>query len=172
MPKKIYWEKYGKCPVCKVASGSPCANSRTGGNLYQPHQPRRNERRSKGRELGGKLRCGRCKEYKVPQDFHQRGNSLDGYDPYCRDCKHLIKITHRYSITVKQYEEMFEEQGGKCALCGEECGSGKRLAVDHCHKTGKVRGLLCQVCNMAISRVEIPGWAKKAVAYVNHHRKS
>lgn len=63
-----------------------------------------------------------------------------------------------FGITVSEYEEMAERQNHRCAICGEqesvvdakENGSTKRLAVDHCHDTGKVRGLLCQRCNMGL----------------------
>jgi Recombination endonuclease VII len=57
--------------------------------------------------------------------------------------KHLLK--KRYGITLEQYEKMFQKQDGKCAICLKP--SIKRLAVDHNHDTGKVRGLLCSNCN-------------------------
>lgn len=56
-----------------------------------------------------------------------------------------------YNITLADYDEMLEAQGGKCAICGrtpEE--EGRRLSVDHDHKTGQVRGLLCRNCNAAL----------------------
>lgn len=67
-------------------------------------------------------------------------------------------LRRKYGITLAQYDEMFEAQGGVCALCkkGETTkrrkkGDGReRLAVDHCHDTGRVRGLLCFKCNTAI----------------------
>lgn len=56
-------------------------------------------------------------------------------------------------ITVEQYNEMFEKQAGKCAICGNtEDVSKKRLAIDHCHKEGHVRGLLCQLCNTGMGK--------------------
>ena len=69
--------------------------------------------------------------------------------------KHLRR---KYGITLAEYDELFEAQGGVCALCkkGETTkrmkkGEGReRLAVDHCHDTGRVRGLLCFKCNTAI----------------------
>jgi hypothetical protein len=62
----------------------------------------------------------------------------------------------RYGLTVDQYEEMYEAQGGKCAICEQaetslgNNGEIKMLAIDHDHETGKVRGLLCNNCNRAI----------------------
>ena len=52
-----------------------------------------------------------------------------------------------YGITVEQYDAMFAAQGGVCGICEKPCVSGRRLAVDHCHETGAVRGLLCTRCN-------------------------
>jgi len=54
----------------------------------------------------------------------------------------------KYGITPKDYDYMLDKQGGMCAICGEHNSKLKRmLFVDHCHKTGKVRGLLCDTCN-------------------------
>lgn len=50
---------------------------------------------------------------------------------------------------------MYEEAGGCCQVCGvEESKLNKRLAVDHCHTTGKVRGLLCSKCNTALGQLD------------------
>lgn len=51
-------------------------------------------------------------------------------------------------FTASDYDAMLKKQGGVCAICGNACKSGKRLAVDHDHLTLKVRGLLCNHCNM------------------------
>jgi hypothetical protein len=72
----------------------------------------------------------------------------------------------RYGITLEDYDRMFSEQGGTCALCDKPCATGRRLAVDHCHATGAVRGLLCVKCNSALERVEMPGWATRAETYL------
>lgn len=58
----------------------------------------------------------------------------------------------RYGITLDDYERLFALQDGKCAMCGKE-QKHKRLAIDHCHKTDAIRGLLCSRCNLAIGNV-------------------
>jgi len=68
--------------------------------------------------------------------------------------KHADLARH-YGISLKEYNAMVESQDGKCAICGvdetlEIRGKTVRLAVDHCHTTGKVRGLLCAKCNQGI----------------------
>jgi hypothetical protein len=56
-----------------------------------------------------------------------------------------------YGITVEQYVSIVQKQGGGCAICGAtKSHNGNRLAVDHCHDTGMVRGVLCDHCNRAI----------------------
>lgn len=66
-----------------------------------------------------------------------------------RDKMIQYKLKERYNITAERYNEMWVEQNGKCAICGNEetainYGTKKvqKIAVDHCHKTGKVRELL------------------------------
>jgi hypothetical protein len=69
--------------------------------------------------------------------------------------KHLMR---KYGITLEEYNRMFEAQKGVCAICGKEektrrrkkSNENERLAVDHCHDTGVIRGLLCFKCNTAM----------------------
>ena len=64
---------------------------------------------------------------------------------------HHLKTT--YGITQDDYNMMFEKQGGRCAICEKhQTEISRALSVDHCHTTGKVRGLLCHTCNSAIGK--------------------
>lgn len=58
----------------------------------------------------------------------------------------------RYGIGTDEYGALFAAQGGLCAICRAECPTGRKLAVDHNHKTGEVRGLLCANCNQGIGK--------------------
>jgi len=58
-----------------------------------------------------------------------------------------MRLKSRYGLTLHEYDDMLEAQGGVCAICGEECPQNERLSVDHDHETGRVRGLLCVNCN-------------------------
>lgn len=83
-----------------------------------------------------------------------------------RDRQRKYTLKHRFSLSIEQYEVMFREQGGRCAIC-REFPNKKNLAVDHDHITGAVRGLLCDNCNRAIGQmrddVQI---VKRAAAYL------
>lgn len=57
----------------------------------------------------------------------------------------------RYGLTPAEYDRMLAKQGGRCAACGTE---SDRLQVDHCHESGKVRGILCPNCNSALGHAQ------------------
>lgn len=69
-------------------------------------------------------------------------------------------LQKKYGISLEEYDAMLEAQQHRCAICGEKetvnlkGGLTSYLAVDHCHTTGKVRGLLCFKCNTALAQVE------------------
>lgn len=59
----------------------------------------------------------------------------------------------RYGITLEDYNIIFSTQEGKCAICNvHQSDLGKALAVDHCHTTNAVRGLLCSDCNLGLGK--------------------
>lgn len=64
-------------------------------------------------------------------------------------------LKSKYGITQEQFDQISESQGHKCALCffPAEKMRHKALCVDHCHETGRVRGLLCHPCNTLLGRV-------------------
>jgi translation initiation factor 2 beta subunit (eIF-2beta)/eIF-5 len=70
--------------------------------------------------------------------------------------KRLLRL---YNITVSDYEKLKKDQNNKCKICNKperatQSNRIKRLAIDHCHTTGKVRGLLCHSCNVRLSFIE------------------
>ena len=78
-------------------------------------------------------------------------------------------VRRKYGLSNEQAAELFSDP--KCGICGlRDSGNkhSKKLYVDHCHKTKKVRGLLCDQCNRAVARIDkIPDWCEKATAYLN-----
>lgn len=74
--------------------------------------------------------------------------------------EHYVKEVHaakqrikNFGVTQEEYDRMLEAQNGVCAVCGGS-NKGKGLCVDHDHITGKVRGLLCHKCNLALGMAE------------------
>lgn len=64
-----------------------------------------------------------------------------------RKAAHSRRIEQTYGITAEEYDALYVLQGGVCYICRRARGTRKRLAVDHDHATGEVRGLLCKPCN-------------------------
>lgn len=116
--------------------------------------------------------CSICGEEKSYENFSIRNDS-GKYRMDCRACNAIASsrryheiskdpllakerakrrkeynLYHYYSITKEDYERMYNEQEGSCKICRDPVGDG--LYVDHCHKTGTVRGLLCLTCNSGI----------------------
>ncbi len=118
------------------------------------------------RPVPNEKRCSRCESIKPLDQFNNQTAAKDGKHTYCKPCtkvvnkawrdnpankikRHGYHIEARYGISKTEYDQKFEDQGGRCAVCNET-QSHKRLAVDHCHVTGKVRSLLCDNCNKAL----------------------
>jgi len=108
----------------------------------------------------------------------------------CDDCKKLGRVDlnrkkdselkRHFGITLSQYNEMSRLQDHKCAICRQPESTGAsgqliKLAVDHDHKTGKIRGLLCQRCNKAIGLLgDSPAIVYAALGYLmggGRHRR-
>lgn len=68
-----------------------------------------------------------------------------------RDRAADLRLRREFHLTLDQYNLIFKYQGGKCYIC-KQPSKGKRLAVDHDHKSGLVRGLLCMKCNRALGK--------------------
>ena len=128
-----------------------------------------------------------CKECGEKKKYFAKGMCSHCYDRKWRHEKYIKNSEHReakkkkaisyhlkgvWGLTLEDYDEMLESQGGGCAICGKSLEDelrdiGKRLAVDHCHKTGEIRGLLCMSCNLGISKFDDdPELTTKATEYL------
>ncbi len=104
-----------------------------------------------------------------------------GWHKHCRECckKQCLVRWHakpqldrqasksyKYGITADEFKQMFETQQGKCSICSEEPKTKRGLHVDHDHETGKVRGLLCHGCNVALGSFKDVTLLNKAIEYL------
>lgn len=129
--------------------------------------------------------CRDCGETKSKIEFIKNKAFSDGYDTLCLVCnrkrvkqwrkdnpdkrkeqskkesspdkiynrrKHL---KYAYGITIEEYDALYIQQEGRCAICGvHQSEYSRRFHLDHCHNTGKVRGLLCPECNHLLGRAK------------------
>ena len=90
-------------------------------------------------------------------------------DPEYRFRKLKQRAATRYSLSVDEYDAFFVTHGNKCGICGTPHidKPGKRLHIDHCHETGKLRGTLCNSCNLGIGKLgdNLDG-LRRATAYL------
>jgi hypothetical protein len=104
-----------------------------------------------------------CLICSVMQPYNPRGGNSPKICKECAPTDRWRAIAQRYGLSKLQWEAMFAEQNGLCAL--PSC-SRPAFSVDHNHTTGKARRLLCQGCNAALGFVENPTWLAEALAYL------
>lgn len=118
--------------------------------------------------------CTKCLKEKPLSNFAKMAASKDGYAWQCKGCasaygrerrkepefkrrKRHNSFKFAFGIGIEEYERLFDKQGGICAICFKpetkihpSTGLVQFLSVDHCHNTGRVRGLLCSQCNLML----------------------
>lgn len=115
--------------------------------------------------------CTKCKEEKLLTEYYKNSLSKTGLTTYCKSCdknryRHADYVKRLYGINIEEYNEMVMLQCGTCAICSE-IPENHRLAVDHNHDTGIVRGLLCRKCNAGIGLLQDnPQLIERALEYV------
>lgn len=87
------------------------------------------------------------------------GTRYSNKRPFCRECCTTQDRFKKFGITQEEYEDLLIEQDYACAICRQpetavRQGRLKQLAVDHDHDTGKIRGLLCQRCNVGLGQFQ------------------
>jgi hypothetical protein len=128
-------------------------------------------------------KCRKCNQEKPESAFSKRTRGRLMAD--CSECvqlrrdlggyrspayRHAKETLRRYGITKQEYDALFNAQNGRCAIC-KRPPTVRRLAVDHRHKDGKVRGLLCWKCNKFVlggsnEKLDI---LREAVAYLEKY---
>lgn len=120
----------------------------------------------------GNLLCSKCGETKSPEEFYKRSDRPRGRQSKCKTCvgnstmqvrewrtknpeaaaanrqRSRVKV---YDLSIEEYDALLEKQSHACAICRKTAPGGKgRWHIDHNHATGKVRGLLCAMCNVGL----------------------
>ena len=128
--------------------------------------------------------CPKCELERPRSEFYltnkiNQKNGLQVRHVPCKECtkeknstkeskEHRVEynLIKNFGITKQKYDEMLEAQGGTCFLCNNLNG-GRSLSLDHCHDTGKVRGLLCHTCNVGLGHFmeDIP-LLRRAIEYL------
>lgn len=101
--------------------------------------------------------CERLKEYETTYnktEHRRKSKKKYNFSPHgiLRNSQrsYVYRLRVRYGLSVSEYEAMLASQNNCCAMCKGNRSGKRRLAVDHCHKTSKVRGLLCAACNRVL----------------------
>lgn len=82
-------------------------------------------------------------------------------------------LRNTYKITLEDFDRMVTAQGGVCAICGLNPNPDRRLSVDHDHTTGKIRALLCGLCNYGLGAFKDDTLRlDKAIRYLEYHREN
>lgn len=97
--------------------------------------------------------CPICELEKTIDCFHKHKGRKFGVTDYCKLCRNLRMVLSRHGIDQSQMNDMLNVQNFVCAICHmPQENPPISLAVDHCHKTGTIRGLLCGNCNHALGK--------------------
>ena len=140
--EKTYKSKQGY-EKCKDKPCKSCANSLTQGG------------KGNRQVVDGKYVCAKCDKNLPVEDFYFKKDKPYSYCKVCHVGKsHVyhkeIGRFNKYGITKEDYDKMLKKQEGKCAGCKKEFTNPH---IDHCHRTGKGRGILCPKCNKALCQV-------------------
>ncbi|GGY02474.1 recombination endonuclease VII [Streptomyces minutiscleroticus] len=115
---------------------------------------------------GHKL-CRICGEVKPHSEWHRNASASDGLSTRCKACRAVRgrqdHLKRQYGITGAERDELLAAQAGVCCICL----AAPAADVDHCHETGRVRGVLCFSCNAALGQLkDRPDVMRRAAAYV------
>lgn len=140
-------------------------------------------------------KCTQCLEEKPLTEFYKDKGFKDGHHCMCKTCKNsktqkwrennrehynqsMKKYNNanykklrlqRYKLSVEEYDKMLEQQNHKCAVCSKTPDGIRPLVIDHNHKTGKVRELLCYGCNRVMAAFDDNQLFLKLLAYLKKH---
>jgi len=120
--------------------------------------------------------CKRCLVAKIPQEYSPNSHNKDKLSTYCKVCsaKHtalnrnpIKEAMRKYKISEETVTQL--RSIANCQICGQSPRENKTLCIDHCHTSGKVRGILCDPCNTALGKFKDNiTILKKAIEYLEN----
>lgn len=158
--------------------------------------------KGKRKDFGDSLLCTKCNEIKLKTKFHKNPTKRIPYNAWCKECYNKYKkevqeekqylegssynkdsqskarLKYKYGLTPEEWDKMYSEQQGCCAICGIPesmitIGVNRRLNIDHCHRTNKIRGLLCMNCNLALGMLsDDKEILKNAILYLEKYHEN
>lgn len=146
--------KHGRGSRCKACNlirrkkmRQRCKEKWSSANPYKEHDT-------------GNKRCCKCKKQLDIEAFSLCTQNTDGLQNTCKKCQVIHWQESNYGISLKPEDV--------CAICGNKNGQGhERLGIDHCHNTGKTRGVLCARCNFGIANfLDNPKLLQNAIEYL------
>ena len=88
------------------------------------------------------------------------------------ESRRALQLKQKYGLTPSGFDALLFSQGSVCACCGTGNWGSKGPVVDHCHTTGRVRGILCMMCNIGAGAMgDDPSRAERLVAYLKKHQE-
>jgi len=143
-------------------------------------------------------KCQRCEGVQPISNFPKDLSKKDLKSIYCHNCHKKInkarrskpgynekrqakrkysdrdrdwRLRTKYGISLEEFNRVFLSQDSRCALCRSQHSDNKNFVVDHCHKTGTFRGILCSYCNRALGMFKDDIQVlKKAIAYLKEDK--
>lgn len=188
--KELFLKGYKVCSSCAQSCVVSQFNKQTLGLFGLESHCRNCKQRAKDSRFGTKIplrKCRKCNKegWDVSElDLFAKAGGSNKFGRYnlCKEChtssdnsiKHnnsLEKRVKKFGITVTQYEDMIISQNNSCAICKKHkddfTGRGKNFHIDHCHTSGKVRGLLCSNCNTGLGQFkDNVQYLENAIQYV------
>jgi len=151
---------------------------------------KRSEQLEEKRRLASEQKkvCSKCRVLKDFSEFTKDLNHWTGKSYWCKECKNASIRKHResnpelfyesmrysqakirYGIEKEDYLQLLESQNHLCAICSESLDMGRQTHIDHCHDTGRIRGILCGSCNKGIGMLrDSPTILRSAADYLDN----
>jgi hypothetical protein len=175
------------CSICKLVLDFKCFNkdshTRDGYHgrckecvitISHQQQARLKSRSPEEIVAPNEKRCRKCRSTKPIEEFWKTMMGSDGYTSRCKTCLTEQAIQIKWGLSKVDVMLMLAAQRDRCAICRKQfnLGSFRPYAIDHCHATGRIRGILCRLCNTGLGMFrDSPQFLRSAARYIEKHRK-